>query len=111
MSTDDPLRNPKDPIHKSGPNAGLELFRRMSKAATDFPHDAVIDAACNLLINAIRQGNPDWRRAEAAFNEMFGRSKQLLKDHYDAAGRKKGVFPFDQVIMPSLHIDRDKTSH
>lgn len=110
MSTNgnDPLRNPKDPFHKAGPEADKELFRMFSRAATGFPTEPVINAACNVLINAIRQGTPDWKAAEKTFDEFFGKSKQLLKNHYDANGRKRGVFPYNQVILPPFHNDSDK---
>jgi hypothetical protein len=44
-------------------------------------------------------------QAEMTFDEVYGRSKQLLKNHYDAEGRKKGIFPYDQVIRPDRFID------
>lgn len=110
MSTNghDPLRNPADPLHKSGPESGKELFRRFSQAANGFPTEAAVNASINILINSIRQGTSDWKSAERAFDEYFGRSKQLLKDHYDSLGRKKGIFPFHQVLLPPFHNDSDK---
>lgn len=102
----DPLRNPRDPLHKS--KLGLELFRAIGKIAHGQPADATISAACNLLINSVRQTQPDWARAEKTFDEAFGRAKELLKSHYDASGRKKGVFPFDQVISVPLFLDKDR---
>jgi hypothetical protein len=36
--------------------------------------------------------------AEARFDEISGRTKQLLLDHYDGAGNRRSVFPFHQVI-------------
>jgi hypothetical protein len=105
----DPLRNPNDPLLGSGPDLGLELFRRLEAAANGMPCDVVINATTNLFINSIRQAAPDWRRAESAFDEIFGRAKQILKDHYDAAGRKKGIFPYDQGIFPELLIGKSKS--
>lgn len=107
----DPLRNRLDPLHGTAPDPTLDLFRALARVAAGRPYDAVINAACNLLINAVRQSSPDWRRAEAAFDEAFGRSKQLLKEHYDAGGRKKGIFPFDQVVVAPHVIDPDHKPH
>ena len=104
----DPLRNPNDPLHGSAPDDSVELFRIMGKLAAGRPAEAVFNASSNLLINAIRQSAPDWRRAESLFDEIFGRSKQLLKNHYDMQGRRKGIFPFDQVIRPELFVDPDR---
>jgi hypothetical protein len=102
----DPLRNPNDPLRAS-PDVSVELFRTLGKMVSGKPTEAVINAASNLLINAIRQSSADWRTAEAAFDELFGRSKQVLKNHYDTLGRKRGIFPFDQVIRPELFDDTD----
>jgi hypothetical protein len=103
---DDPLRNPKDPLIGSGPDLGLELFRQLSQAANGMPYDAVINATSSLFINTIRQSASDWARAERAFDEAFGRAKQILKNHYDANGRKKGIFPYDQGISLELLKNR-----
>lgn len=62
------------------------------------PSEDVANAAANLIVNVVRQGCPQRAGAERAFDKLFGRAKALLMDHYDAAGRKKGIFPFDQVV-------------
>jgi hypothetical protein len=90
--------NPKDPLKKIGPDASRELFRRLGQEANGFPADAVVDAAVNVLINALRQSNATRAQAERAFDDMFGRAKAILVDHYDMLGRKRGIFPYDQVI-------------
>lgn len=99
----DPLRNPLDPLHKTGPEAQRELFRRFAAAANGFSTEAVVGAAVNMLINAIRQSHAKWTGsggAEARFNEIFGQHKEVLKRHYDGAGnRKPSIFPFDQTIQ------------
>ncbi len=101
----DPLRNPNDPLRNTAPDVSLELFRALGKIVAGKPTEAVLNAASNLLINAIRQSAGNWHAAEIAFDEVFGRSKQVLKNHYDALGRKRGIFPFDQVIRPELFMD------
>ena len=104
----DPLRNPSDPIFGTAPDVALELFRAVGKILDRKPLEMCANVACNLLINAIRQNATTWRDAELMFDEAFGRSKQLLKNHYDTHGRKKGIFPYDQVMMPDFFIDPDK---
>lgn len=105
----DPLRNPKDPLHNSGPQAGRELFRRMGQLASGFPNEAVIDASWNMLINAVRQRTATWQKAEPEFDQQFYQMKTLLRGHYDANGRRRNVFPFDQIVqMDRFH---DKMGH
>ncbi len=106
----DPLRNPNDPIHQSGPEAGRALFRRVGMLASGFPQEAVLDAACNLVINCIRQQKPTWISAEASYDEIWGKMKTLLRDHYDANGKRRSVFPFDQHIVMPFHDDSDKSN-
>ena len=103
-----PLRNPADPLHKAGPPSGRELFKRFGSVADGFPHDAVLDAAVNLIINTLRQSHATWADAERAYDELFGRTKTILRDHYDPLGKRRNVFPFDQFINMD-HVDfRDK---
>lgn len=93
-----PLRNPKDPLH-AGPEAAKELFRRFGALAHGFPADAVMDAALNILINAIRGGQATRAGAEKVFDELAGRSKHvLLERHYDNLGKRRNIFPFDQHV-------------
>ena len=101
----DPLRNPKDPLNKSGPEAGRELFRAFAREANGFPREAALDAAVNIILNVIRQSNDKAGEAEAQFNELFGKTKSLLLDHYDSLGRKRGIFPYTQhVNVPLLNF-------
>ncbi len=105
---DDPLRNPKDPLHNTAPTSGRELFKRVSKIMDGFPHEAAMDAGFNMIFAAIRQGSSSWFTAEAAWDDKVGRAKQILRDHYDQNGKRRNVFPAHQIIdMP--HFDaRDK---
>lgn len=99
----------KDPLYIATPNRQKELFDLMSKTAHGFTAEDVIGAAANLLINAIRQTQPTRRQAEVRFDELFGRSKQVLVDHYDTLGRKRGIFPYDQVInVPLMDFRKNK---
>jgi hypothetical protein len=91
--------NGKDPL-RSGPTATAELFGRFSKAADGFPTAAAVEAAANVLLNAIRQANATRPRAELAFDELFGQLKASLVAHYDgASGARKSIFPFHQNLL------------
>lgn len=92
------FNNPNDPL-KSGPESGQELFRRFGQLATGFPRDAVVAAAMNLLLNAIRQDCPHALGADARWSELMERGKQvLLGEHYMPNGRRRNVFAFTQNI-------------
>lgn len=94
----DPLRNPLDPLHDAN-EAAKELFRNISAVASGFPHEIVVEAALNVLLNAIRQTQPKRRGANQMFDEFTQRAKTvLLEKHYDASGERRNVFPFDQRI-------------
>lgn len=97
-----PLRNPKDPLHQTGPEAEKELFKRYAQLSDGFPNEAVLGAALNIIINGVRQGHSSWMGAERQFDEIFGRTKTILRDHYDANGKRRNLFPFDQVIQVPL---------
>ena len=87
----------------STPDKQRQLFDRMSRSADGFSAEDAIGAAANILINAIRQSQTTRAAAEKRFDELFGRSKQVLVDHYDVLGRKRGIFPYDQeILMPKL---------
>ena len=95
----DPLRNPKDPFHKSGPEAERELFVALSKASAGYPMELVIGATMNMLVNAIRQSQPTRQGAADSLDKVMARVKMLLLDqHYDATGKRRNVFPFHQMI-------------
>jgi hypothetical protein len=99
--------NPHDPLLKAeaAPDGGRTLFKRLSREANGFGGDDVVAAASNLLINALRQRHGSRSKAEAAFDEIFGRSKSALLNHYDGAGNRRNVFAFDQVVhFPSPTI-------
>lgn len=96
----DPLRNPKDPLHKVLDVSGAELLRRLSPVCHGFPAPSVVDAAMSLVIETVRQNKRTWAEAEAAMKDISGRTLQALSEHYDTVnGRKKGIFPYDQAII------------
>lgn len=101
--------NPKDPLIKTGPDAQMELTKLFGKAATGFPNEAVIGAAINVLVNALRQTYPRASAAEARYSELVGRFKTILLSHYDGVtGKRRAIFPHHQTISPALHVDQDK---
>jgi hypothetical protein len=99
--------NPKDPLLRTGPEATIELMRRLVKVCGDgFSPSQVVEASCNLIINAIRQSHPTRQGAERTFDEIFGKAKSiLLEQHYDTAGRKRGIFPHNQTIIAPRHLE------
>lgn len=99
----------KDPLVLATPNRQRELFDRFSRDADGYSAEDVLGAAANLLVNAVRQTQPTRGQAEARFDELFGRTKQVLMDHYDMLGRKRGVFPYDQVVeVPKFDFSKKR---
>lgn len=101
----DPFNNPKDPLLRTGPERQVELLRTFGRAAHGHSAEDVAAAAISLVINVVRQKHPTRPAAEQFFDALVARSKGLLVDHYDALGRKRGVFPYDQVIMPRRFME------
>lgn len=97
-----------DPMLKVSSQAQRALFESFCQAANGFSTEAVVGAAINVLVNAIRQSQPTKHQAEKRFDELFGQTKQVLINHYDSVGRKKGIFPYDQTIHATLFVDEDK---
>lgn len=98
----------KDPMLKMSSDAQRVLFGQFCHAANGFSTEAVLGAAINMLVNAIRQSQPTRGKAEVRFDEIFGQTKQMLLNHYDSDGRKKGIFPFTQTIDGSLFNPKDE---
>ena len=89
-----------DPLD-GAPKGARELFGNLSKVCHGFNNDDIIVAALNIVINAVRQNRA--RRIDAAelYDGAVTRGRHvLLEEHYDAAGRRRGVYPFHQVITP-----------
>lgn len=98
----------KDPLKANIPDSAYALFRKFSDGANGFPHEAVVDAAANILMNAVRQEHGNWQRAEAMWDELFGRLKTVLRDHYDANGNRRNVFPYKQEIRPQTFVNQSR---
>lgn len=102
------LGNEADPLRAS-PETGRVLLERFGQVATDFPLPAVINAATNLLVNAIRQSVPKRPAALAYYDELFGRAKTMLASHYDAVtGNRRNVFAHTQHVIVDTHVDPER---
>lgn len=99
--TSDPLRG--------GPPAERALFEQITKLSDGKPLEAVLGAAINMIVNALRQTHGLRKDAEAQFDVLFGKAKTiLLNEHYDSVtGKRRGVMPFTQVLHMPYHIDDD----
>jgi hypothetical protein len=98
-----------DPL-KNLPAQEKMLFEMFTRYSTGFNLDAVMGAAVNVLINAIRMAYPKRDGAEAKMSELFGRGMQmLLHNHYDSTtGLRRNVFPHTQIVRMAYHFDDDK---
>ncbi len=104
-------KNPLDPIIKSGPEQEKALFEAFNRVASGNSFEHVVGAAMNLLANSIRQSCETRQKAERMFDEVVGRSKNLLLEkHYDAVNNKRrSVFPFTQHVHAEMvHWDPTK---
>ena len=102
------LNNPADPLRKTEQN-NQELFKRFGKECNGFTLDAVIDAAANTLLNAIRQANQTRSGAEARYDQLAAHLKGILMDHYDpVTGKRRNIFPFTQHLHVPFIRDRDR---
>jgi len=101
--------NPKDPLPKAGPDQQKEVFNLMAKAAHGFSSEDVMGAAVNLLVNALRQAHARRMTAEARYDEVTARAKELLMSHYDAMGQRRNIFPFHQhIVVPLIDLRDEK---
>lgn len=104
-------KNALDPIMKSGPEQERAVFEVFNRAASGHNYEHVAGAAMNLLANTVRQSCPTRQHAERMFDELVGRTKNLLLEkHYDPVNNKRrSVFPFTQVVNAELvHWDPSK---
>jgi hypothetical protein len=97
----------KDPLQQID---GRALFAEIGKLCNGAPLNTMRDVAVSLLLSSIRMGTPLRKDAEACFDEIMGRAKSLLLDvHYDSVtGHRRAVFPYTQVIRPSLYVEETK---
>lgn len=98
----------KDPLLNAISEVQRHLFTQFSKASAGHAVQDVIGASANMLVNATRQSYHKQGDAEKAFDELFGRMKQVLMNHYGNGQRRDGIFPFNQTIHANLFVDKDK---
>jgi hypothetical protein len=98
-----------DPL-LNGPEQGRLLYEAFTKLASGKQLDCVLDAAVNVIVNAIRQSEEKRVKAEAVYDELFGKGKSvLLEKHYDSVtGRRRNVFPHTQVVKMAYHHEDDE---
>lgn len=96
--------NPSDPLSKPRNGAGAQaLFENLSKVAIGFTTGDVAVAGMNLLVNSIRQSYSSRDQASEAFDMFATKAKEvLLAEHYDLMGRRRNIFPFNQIISPEF---------
>jgi hypothetical protein len=96
---DDPLRNL--------PQQEEMLFREFTRIGDGKALDAVMGACINMIVNCIRQSFGKRADAEAKFDELFGKGKQiLLHNHYDSVtGVRRNVFPHTQIVAMHHHVE------
>ena len=101
--------NPNDPLLKSGPEQQRALFEAMAQCAHGFSTEQVLGASINMLVNAVRQSASTRSAAQAALNEVHGKTMNLLMQHYDSVtGKRLSVFPFTQTIELPRYDDNAK---
>lgn len=101
--------NIKDPILRSGPEQEKAVFEAFNRAAVGHNFEHVAGAAMNLLANTVRQACETRQQAERMFDELVGRSKNLLlEQHYDpVSNKRRSIFPFTQHVHAERVLDRD----
>lgn len=99
----------QDPLITSLSSHQQALKDQLQQVCSGKPTDIVLGAAINLVCNAVRQSYHKRERAEARFDELVGKAKAMLLDHYDRSnGRAFGAFPYDQTIHMPTVTDRDR---
>lgn len=86
-----------DPINRV-PTSSIALFERFSRAADGYSADSVLDAAFNIIVNSLRQAHNTRDKAGMSYDELTTKAKGHLMECYDSTGRKKGVYPYHQII-------------
>jgi hypothetical protein len=87
-----------DPLLQNTDNA-RQLFQSFSHVSHGFGTLDVVNAALNILVNAIRQAETTKQGASELWDELTTRSKTLLMDGYDSTGRKNCIYPFTQRLV------------
>lgn len=78
---------------KTLPEFEKELFDRLRRTCNGYPKEAVVGAAANVLVNAIRQCHPSESEAKA----LFAKIEVLLQQHYDVSGTRA-----ERILVPAM---------
>jgi hypothetical protein len=97
-----------DPLAAVQTEGARVLFGAFVQASGGHTTEQVVTAASNLLINALRQQCATNVRACSAWDDLSGKIKALLMNHYEASGRRRNVFPHTQTITPETLVHRPK---
>ena len=98
-------KNKNDPLTtmENAETPRQTLFKKFGAAADGFQYRDIVYAAASLIINAIRQECKTSTAAEKAFDEFATKTKACLIDqHYHLNGKRRGVFPFTQIIQAPI---------
>lgn len=95
-----------DPLTQM-PDGGLELFKKCSQLCEGFSVNDVINAACAMLTNAIRQGYATRKDASNEFERMMPIIRDNLMNSYTNNGSRRQIFPHSQHV----HIEGDNQFH
>lgn len=94
---------PKDSIKEARTEVGRALFNEFVRASNGKPIEDVLSACANMIANCLRQNYGLRREVEERMKELYGRSMEVLLQHYDpVTGRRRSIIPFDQTIRPEL---------
>ena len=99
-------KNPADPLNAAGPPAAAELMRSIAQQCDGFTFEDVVNAAANMIINALRQQHETAGAAEQAFDQVASSAKAVLIGQHYRPGRNgkriQGAFAFRQgIVVPA----------
>lgn len=103
-------KNARDPL-VAGPEQERRVFDAFNRAAAGSNYEHVAGAAINLIANTVRQCCETRQQAERMFDELVGRSKNLLlEQHYDpVTSKRRQIFAHTQHVHAELvHWDPSK---
>jgi hypothetical protein len=93
----------KDSIVSGGTDGGRQLFNEFVRVSNGRSIEDVLSACANMIANCLRQNYGRRSEVESRMKELFGRSLEILLEHYDpVTGRRRSVVPFDQVVRPQM---------
>jgi len=99
----------KDTIANPGSESSRLLFEQFVRLADGKSIEDVLSASANMIANCLRQNYGLRHEVEGRIDELFGRTKQILLEHYDpTTGHRRSIVPYDTVIRPTLVLTDDQ---